>query len=217
VSQPMDRSFNHEARGQIDHEAGEFWVGNPFRLVRAGNNLSAFEANRLFMNMGDLKFYDASFASGADIDSDSRSVMVADFDRDGAADILVASIGGGPLRLFLNRFPKTNHAVHVELRGTESNRPAIGSRVELHVGDRRIFRDVFSANGFQGQAPAELLIGIGSARRIDRMIVTWPTGKTQEFSDIPADRRIRIVEGAESYEALPLTSAGRANDSPPRR
>ena len=63
MSQPLDRSVNHEARGQLDEEAGEIWVGNPFALIQEKNNLSAFEANRLFINLGDLEFYDASFAS----------------------------------------------------------------------------------------------------------------------------------------------------------
>ena len=34
-------------------------------------------------------------------DSDSRSVVAADFNRDGAVDLLVGSVGGGPMRLFL--------------------------------------------------------------------------------------------------------------------
>jgi hypothetical protein len=199
---------NHEARGQLDEEAGEIWVGNPFALIREKNNLSAFEPNRLFINLGDLEFYDASFASAADIDSDSRSVMTGDFNRDGAVDILVASIGGGPLRLFLNRFPKTHHWIDIDLVGTESNRPAIGSRVEIHAGGRRIVRDLFGPNGFQGQGPVELLVGIGAAERVERMTVKWPTGKQQEFLDIPANSRIRIIEGEDRYEVVPQRTDG---------
>ena len=94
MTQPQDRYANIAPRGELDAEAGEFWVNNPFLITSSGHNLSAFEPNRTFINLGDLRFYDASFASGADIDSDSRSVVAADFDRDGAPDLLVSSAGG---------------------------------------------------------------------------------------------------------------------------
>jgi hypothetical protein len=157
-------------------------------------NLSAFERNRLFLNVDGASFLDASFASAVDLDSDSRSVVAADFNRDGAADLLVASAGGGPLRLFLNRFA-SGRRVAIQLVGTAGNRPAIGARLVAHVGTRRIVRDVFPANGFMGQGPAEVLLGLGSARQIDRLEVRWPGGQTQTFADVPTGGRVTIVEG----------------------
>ena len=94
MSQPLDRSCLLPELGEVDKKAGEFWVQNPFLIPRNGGNLSAFEPNRLFLNTGDNAFLDASFASSANIDSDSRSVVAADFDRDGAPDLLVGSVGG---------------------------------------------------------------------------------------------------------------------------
>jgi len=138
VSRPLDRNCRLPALGKIDHAAGEFWVENPFLMPRSGVNLSAFERNRLYLNHRGTKFLDASFASQADIDADSRSVVAADFDLDGAPDLLVGSVGGGPLRLFANRFPRTTHRVRIDLTGVESNRPAIGTRVIAHLGSHRL-------------------------------------------------------------------------------
>jgi len=203
VTRPLDRNAELPELGQVDEQGGEFWVTNPFQIAASGNNLSAFERNRAFLNAAGTAFVEASFATGADIDSDSRSVVAADFDRDGAADLLVGSVGGGPLRLFVNRFPPARR-VRIELVGVESNRPAIGSRVVAHVGARQIVRDVFPANGGTGQAPVELILGLGAAPQIDRLAVRWPSGKTQEFVELPADTRVTITEGQAEFAVAPL-------------
>jgi hypothetical protein len=203
VSQPLDRACKIEPLGKIDSAAGEFWT-HPFAMPKRGDNLSAYESNKLFLNVDGVRFLDASFASMADIDSDSRSVMVADFDGDRAPDLLVGSVGGGPLRLFLNRFPQEHHRVVISLSGTDSNRSAIGARAIVEVADRKIVRDLFATNGFMGQSPARLNVGVGAAQKIDKLTIRWPTGDRQIFHNLPIDCEIAIVEGTEAYEVVRL-------------
>jgi hypothetical protein len=204
VSQPLDREHQCQALGEIDTAAGEFWVENPFQMPRLGHNLSAYEENCLFINAGGSRFLDASFASRANINSDSRSVVAGDFDRDGAIDLLVGSVGGGPLRLFLNRFPATGRKVRLELEGRASNRAGIGARVTAQVGPRRIVRDLFPANGFMGQSPSEWLLGVGDATMIDRLTIRWPSGETQSFENVRTEQRIQIREGDSAYRSVSL-------------
>jgi len=206
VSQPLDRHAKTPALGDIDHDGGEFWVENPFDIVSTGNNLSAYERNRMYLNVEGQGFIEASFASTADIDADSRAVIASDFDLDGAPDILVGSVGGGPLRLFLNRFPAAHRRVRLDLVGVESNRPAIGTRAVVEAGGRRIVRDLFPANGSTGQAPVELLIGLGDAEKIDRLTLRWPGGKRQVFENLPVDSRISLTEGSAETAIAPLVA-----------
>ena len=201
MSQPLDRTCNIEPLGKIDSAAGEFWT-HPFAMLRQRDNLSAYETNSLFLNVDGTRFLDASFASQANIDADSRSVMVGDFDGDRAPDLLVGSVGGGPLRLFLNRFPKGHHRVEVRLRGIESNNRAIGARAIAEANGKTIVRDLFAPNGFMGQGPARLNIGVGTADRIDKLTIRWPTGQRQVFENLPVDCVINIVEGAKEFELL---------------
>jgi hypothetical protein len=193
VSQPHNRLSQLEAIGEIDEEAGEFWTKNPFQMPNERENLSSFERNRTFLNLDGNSFIDVSFASGADIDSDSRSVVAADFNRDGATDLLVGSVGGGSLRLFLNRFPKANFS-RIRLEGSGSNRAGIGARLTATVKGRKLIRDLFPQNGFMGQGPAEIILGLGDAKEIYRLEVRWPSGKTQIYKNLAANRYFLLKE-----------------------
>lgn len=199
VSRPLDRECSLPELGSVDRAAGEFWVENPFKMPGERHNLSAFERNRLFLNHRGNQFVDASFTSDADLDSDSRSAMPGDFNNDGATDLLVASVGGGPLRLFINQIGSSANYVSIQLSGTTSNKDAIGSRIVASVADRKIVRDVFPANGFMGQAPSQSHIGLGDAELIDRLEVRWPTGVTQTFRNIPARSKVSITEGVSEF------------------
>ncbi len=193
MSQPHDRLSQLDAIGEIDEEAGEFWTKNPFQMPNERENLSSFERNRTFLNLDGTSFIDVSFASGADIDSDSRSVVAADFNLDGATDLLVGSVGGGSLRLFLNRFPKANSS-RIRLEGSGSNRAGIGARLTATVEGRKLVRDLFPQNGFMGQGPAEIILGLGDAKVIDRLEVRWPSGKTQVYDNLAANRYFLLKE-----------------------
>ena len=203
MTQPFNRLSVIEPQGVLDVEAGELWVSNPWELMSEGVNLSAYERNRLFFNYEGREFIDLSYQSGADIDSDSRSAIAADFDRDGDLDLLVASVGGGPLRLFMHQIPSDGKSVRVLLEGTKSNRQGVGTRLQIEVGSRRIVRDVFPANGVMGQHPTETVIGVGAVNEIDRLLVHWPSGHTQTFQNVPVGGILQIREDAVNYQSLP--------------
>lgn len=203
MSRPTDRTCEIQPLGDIDHAAGEFWAANPFAIVQNGENLSAYERNKFYVNVDGKRFFNASFASNADIESDSRSAVGADFDNDGDPDLLVASAGGGALRLFDNQFNRGNRFLKIKLTGTESNRLAIGSRVTLKIGDKSIIRDLFPRNGCMGLGPVELLVGVGKVDLIDQVTVRWPTGKTEVYEDVEVKKPLMIKESRATSQARP--------------
>lgn len=209
MTQPFDRNYKIEARGPLDTEAGEFWVDNPFRMVREGYNLSAYERNKFFLNVDGKRFLDASFASAADLESDSRSIVVADFDADHAPDLLVSNVGGVPLRMFRNTFPKTAHRIEVRLVGRQSNRFGIGARVTMELADRKVVRDAFPANGLMGQSPVDLLFGTDKTTKVRRLTVRWPTGKTGSWENLDVDSIVTIDEDRDD---LDIKSFSRGRD-----
>lgn len=209
MTRPLDRNARLPQLREMDTEAGEFWVENPFMMPKEGLNISAFERNRLFINMDGKNFVDASFASQVDIDSDSRAVIGADFNGDGAPDLLVASVGGGPLRLFENRFPARQRA-HIKLVGTRSNRSAIGSRLIFEVGGQRFVRDLFPPNPGMGQGPTQTFFGVGDVKKIDRLTVRWPDGTLQHYLNVPVGPTVILTEGHSQFKV----AGGERNPSP---
>ena len=194
MSQPLNRTCAHPELGEVDRAAGELWVSNPFQLVTQGDNLSAYERNRLYLNVDGKRFIDGSFASAIDLDSDSRSVIATDFNNDGAIDLLVGSVGGGPLRLFLNQIPQQNR-LQVTLQGESSNRLGIGTRLIARSGEKQIVRDVFPLNGFMGQSPPTIDFGVGNEQQIDELTVRWPSGTIEVIRDVDVGIPLHIVEG----------------------
>ena len=93
----------------------------------------------------------------------------------------------------------TRDRVRIELQGVNSNQAAIGTRVVAHCDDRQIVRDLFADNGCMGQGPPEMILGLGQAKEIERLTVRWPTGKIQEFRNLPVDCRIAIREGEQHF------------------
>ena len=193
MTQPLNQKANCPAAGALDQELGEFWLENPWEPTE--HNMSAYERNRVLLNTHDGKFADISHASGgADLDSDSRAVVAGDFNEDGMPDLLVRNSGGGPLRLFTNKFPRAN-SVRIELRGTKSNARGIGARLTAWVDGKPIHREMQSRNCFRGQEPALVTFGLQSADHIDRLVIEWPSGEQQEFKNLAAGNYHLLTEG----------------------
>lgn len=207
VSQPCDRNCEVEQPGSLDPKLGEFWVGNPWGIVREGHNLSAFERNRVYLNVGGREFVDVSHLSGADSDGDGRGVLAADFRNTGMPDLLVRQVGGGPLQLFENRLPQT-HYLNVSLRGEKSNRRGIGARLVAEVSGRKVVRELYPANGYYAQAPSMVHFGLGTDAKVDKLTIRWPSGKVQELTGLAADRHVVIDEAKDGAEAVETVTPG---------
>jgi Flp pilus assembly protein TadD len=99
------------------------------------------------------------------------------------------------LRVFRNDFETTSASIAVRLVGTRSNRDAIGARVTIETDRVHKTRVVQSGSGFLSQHSKELVIGLGASDRPAKVTISWPSGDTQVFTDVPLNSRARIVEG----------------------
>ena len=198
MARPTRRFGEIDAYGTVDAERKEFWVENIWDYP-ADHNLSCYEPNQVLRNRGGMRFDTLTYVCGAGHRGDGRAALFADIDGDLAPDLIVRQASLGPLRVFLNRFPKRSRLI-LELEGTKSNRRGVGARIEAHAGDLLVARELYPANNFHGQQAARVNLGLGDAKVIDRLIVHWPSGLRQEFKDVEANRFLRIREGGEPVE-----------------
>jgi ASPIC and UnbV len=212
VSQPHDRNAKIPAPGKLDSSLGEFWVENPFDIPSQGHNLSAFERKRMFINVPDREggrnFLEVSYLSGADSDGDGRCAVAGDFRNTGQMDLVLRQIGGGPLLLYENHFPR-RHYLKVSLRGQKSNRLGIGARIVASTGELRQTRELYPLNSFRSQMASLVHFGLADAGTVDRLEIRWPSGTKQVFTNVRADRHIIVDEGKEGTAAIETIVPGK--------
>ncbi|HKI20718.1 MAG TPA: CRTAC1 family protein, partial [Isosphaeraceae bacterium] len=210
---PMGANF-----GDIDNDG--------FLDIYLGTGDMSYEGldlNLLFKNLEGSFFEDITISSGTGHLQKGHGVSFADWDCDGDLDLFVELGGATPGDQAYNAlFQNPGHGRHwlkIKLIGTKTNRSAIGAKihVELKGADgatRSIFR-VIGNNGSFGGNPLVELVGLGDAKSVARLTVSWPTSKTsQTFQSIAADQAITITEGIDAYKVLdqrPLPSPVRAS------
>jgi hypothetical protein len=207
VSQPCNRQCKQSAPGRIDPELKEFWVENPWQIISQGENLSAYERKRAFLNVKGQAFLDISHLTGADNDGDGRCVVAADFGNTGRLDLVVRQVGGGALLLYENRFPQ-KHYLEVSLRGRQSNPQGIGARLTAVVAGQPLVRELFPSNSYRSQAPNLVHFGLGDTEAVEQLTIRWPSGKLQELRDLRGDRHIVVDEGKDGADAVATVVPG---------
>jgi len=162
----------------------------------------------LLMNRGDGTFEDRASTLGLDpppggrmsperiggreATRSSRSAATADFDGDGGVDLIVNNFNDRPF-LLMNGLKRGNY-VAFRLTGQRTNRDAIGARVELTVGGRKMVRQVQAAGGYLSQSSKTLHFGIGDATSVTGCAVIWPGLRRQSVAVPAINRRYDVAE-----------------------
>lgn len=149
---------------------------------------------RLYRNDLPKGFTDVTYEAHAHLHQ-AQTGLWSDVDEDGDLDLLLLSPGPGPRMLLLrNKGTPGNHFLELDLRGTSSNRSAIGARVYVTSGGVTRIREVQS----QSRHPSSrwVHVGLGASTSIDKLEVRWPNGSKESISGASADKRWRVVEGS---------------------
>lgn len=130
-----------------------------------------------------------------------RGLARLDWNRDGLEDFAVTHLHG-PAALVTNRTQPSGHYLAVRLRGVESDRDAIGAKVQVTAGGRTWRRQLMAGNGYRASNERRLVFGLGDQTRVDELRVVWPAGSQQLWQDLPADTEWLAIEGQSTlYDA----------------
>jgi enediyne biosynthesis protein E4 len=153
------------------------------------------QEHTLFRGLGKGKFADVSRDAGPifDVKTVARGACFGDFDNDGKVDAFVVNLGA-PAELLHNVTPNSGHWIAVKLKGTKSNRDGIGSLVEIEAGGRKQTAQRVAGSGYLSQDDDRLHFGLGTASKIDKLTVRWPSGRTQVLENVSADRILTVEE-----------------------
>ena len=122
-----------------------------------------------------------------------RGVARLDFNHDYLPDAVVVH-HDRPVALLVNETQKTGRAIVLKLRGIQSNRDAIGARIEFRIGDTDRMIEVTGGDGFCASNERTVIIGVGRATTVPAITVRWPSGHIDTLVDVPTNTNLVLVE-----------------------
>jgi hypothetical protein len=202
TTQPMGCNF-----GDLDNDGFlDFYLGTGYPQY------IALMPNLMFYNERGKGFSDVTTTGGFGHLQKGHGVSFADLDNDGDQDIFIQIGGWYAGDRFSNGLFENpgfgHHWIGIKLIGKQSNRSAIGSRIQVDIREegkpRSIYKWVNSGGSF-GANPLRQQIGLGTATRIEKLTIYWPkTDSTQTFENLDVDQFIEIGEGDSRIRPLDL-------------
>ena len=123
-----------------------------------------------------------------------RGAAYADIDNDGDLDVAITQVGERAV-LLRNNQALGHNWVRVELASQTANRYALGAVVTANVAGHRQVRVVNPARSYLSQVELPVTIGLGDAPRLEELIVDWPGGARETWTDLPSGRAYVLQEG----------------------
>ena len=169
------------------------------QLIRQDYGWAAPEPNLFFVRRAG-RYYNFSGVSGLDLAEDSRAFAFTDVDGDGNVDLVLKSRLAPQVRVFQNTCGAGRKSLVLSLRGTKSNRDAIGARVEVD-GQAKWLQ---AGSAYLAQHTKRMHFGLGDKERAERVRIQWPSGAIQELPPLAAGFLHEITEGSSDIKSRPL-------------
>jgi enediyne biosynthesis protein E4 len=151
----------------------------------------------IFRNRDGSRFEDVSSTSGALSPHSSRGAAFGDVDNDGDLDIVVTN-NDGPVRLLLNQARAGSHWLQVRLEQPQGpgNRLAFGARVGVErAGKPTMWRRVRTDGSYLSASDVRVHVGLSDSPAITAVVVQWPDGTRERWTDVRADRVLVLRRG----------------------
>jgi hypothetical protein len=164
-------------------------------IERTRRDVSYSEPALLLRNTGGGAFQNMEKLAGPTFQQKFRAhgLAVGDFDNDGRIDAIFTRLNETPV-LLRNTWTEASW-IGLELEGTRSNRDAIGAKVVIEAGPRKIVRWIEGGGSYLSSSDKRLLFGLGpnTPSKVSAAI-TWPNGQIQTVSGLGVTRYHKITE-----------------------
>ncbi|MCG2459311.1 VCBS repeat-containing protein [Flavobacteriaceae bacterium F89] len=162
---------------------------------------ATIEENYTYHNNGDLTFSKVNQEWGLNLKSLSNGAAYADLDNDGDLDLIVNNTDLEPF-LYRNNsdIHTTNNFLKIGLKGQGKNTHGIGAKIVLTLKDKVQMQEMMPTRGFQSSVDYTLVFGLGNAKTVDELKITWPDSKVQVVRQIEAGQTLILDQANASEE-----------------
>ena len=179
--------------GDIDNDGDEdLFVCNAY--------FSGQTKNFLYINDGEGNFSQDTSSALANHIGYTFGCAFGDYDHDGWLDVILANtLDENQSNSLFHNTGEGNNWVELICKGTTSNFSAVGAKVRVRstINGNEIWqtRKITASSGYCSQNSYTIHVGLGDANIIDEIEVVWPSGLTENFTDIDINELYVIVEG----------------------
>lgn len=124
----------------------------------------------------------------------SRAAARADYDNDGALDVVYSNLDAPPT-LLRNSTRPLGRWITVRTLGTRSNRGGVGARVKVVAGSLTQYDSVRAGGSYLSSDDPRLHFGLGAAEKVDLMEIRWPSGTVDKLENLTPNQFLVIQEG----------------------
>ena len=173
------------ANGHIHNHYAEIGRDEPYEQVP-----------QLFRNLAGKGFTEISSRAGLYFAEPTlgRGSALADYDRDGRVDLAICQLNS-PVALLHNETEGAGHSIALRLIGVRSNRNGIGARVSVETNEQTKAFWKYNSSSYLSCDEAILHVGLREHEEIQNIVVSWPGGHQEIWSDLMIDNRYNLVEG----------------------
>ncbi|PYT41267.1 MAG: CRTAC1 family protein [Acidobacteria bacterium] len=160
------------------------------------------ERPQLFRNLDGSKFEEVPPATGSGLAAviTGRGAAFGDLFNSGHIDVVINSIDSTPT-LLRNVVKNGNHWLALKLvGGAKSPKDAIGTKVFVTAGGVRQRADIVSGGSYGSSSDMRVHFGLGSATKVEKIEIHWPSGTRQTVTVPGVDRITTIEEGNPGIE-----------------
>jgi len=150
-------------------------------------------SNYIFKNNGDLTFSDKTQEWGMNQESISQGAAIADFNNDGALDLVVNNMDGKAF-LYKNKANKisTHNYLRIKLDGPPKNVNGLGAKIHLKYYNKEQFYQMKVTRGYLSSSEPIAHFGLDSIQVIDKVSVKWTDGLVNTLQNVKVNQLLEI-------------------------
>lgn len=149
--------------------------------------------NYMYRNKGDFTFDNVTADWGFEKRGFSNGMSWADLDADGDLDLVINNVNA-PVSIYKNIKGRLNNYLQLKLEGEGKNTFALNATASITHDGIEQTQELTLTRGYMSSSEPLLHFGVGKNEQIDKLVVTWPNGRTTTMTNVKTNQRLTLKQ-----------------------